>query len=356
MSLNLLTPINENGYGVAGYNFWNSLLKLGKDVSLFPIPDPNRVELPQDKVEQYKQSLIRARMFEWNAPCLRIWHQFDMAHRVGYGSMFGMPIFELDTFNDIEKHHLNHLDCCIVNSEWAREVVNNNCSVETEVIPLGVDNSVFYPDNSKRQRDHQTVFLNMGKWEIRKGHDILADAFNKAFTKNDDVVLKMCCTNRFYSEEENRQWEKYYKNSSLGDKIEIIPRLKGPADVAALMNSADCGVFPSRGEGWNLEALEMMACGKHIIITNYSAHTEFCNSDNSYLINIDEVEPAFDGKWFFNQGNWAKLGKDQMEQLVEHMRSFHRNRSLIYNREGHKTSLDYTWDKAAALLWRVVNG
>ena len=76
-----------------------------------------------------------------------------------------------------------------------------------------------------------------------------------------------------------------YKGSGLGNKIRMIPRQKTQNDVYNIMIQTDCGVFPARAEGWNLELLEMMACGKQVIATNYSAHTEFCNPDNCRLIN-----------------------------------------------------------------------
>ena len=84
----------------------------------------------------------------------------------------------------------------------------------------------------------------------------------------------------------------------MHSRIRILPRLNTHEDVAVIMSQADVGVFPSRAEGWNLEALEMLSMGKHLIITDYSAHTEFCNKDNSRLIQIDEMEDAHDGIWF----------------------------------------------------------
>ena len=68
------------------------------------------------------------------------------------------------------------------------------------------------------------------------------------------------------------------------------------------MSQTDCGVFPARAEGWNLELLEMMSCGKNVIATNYSSHTEFCNSENCMLVETTELEDAHDGKWFRGQG------------------------------------------------------
>ena len=54
------------------------------------------------------------------------------------------------------------------------------------------------------------------------------------------------------------------------------------------MSQVDCGVFPSRAEGRNLELLEMMSAGKHVITTDYSAHTEFCTKDNAGLVPITD--------------------------------------------------------------------
>jgi glycosyltransferase involved in cell wall biosynthesis len=118
------------------------------------------------------------------------------------------------------------------------------------------------------------------------------------------------------------------------------------------MASTDCGIFPSRAEGWNLELLEMMSCGKHVIATDYSAHTEFCTQENSLLVTIEEKETAYDGKWFTgNCGEWAKLGDNQVEQMVVHMRDIHKRKqsdSLGINKGGVATAKKFSWSNSAA--------
>ena len=119
------------------------------------------------------------------------------------------------------------------------------------------------------------------------------------------------------------------------------------------MKQVDCGVFPSRAEGWNLEALELMACGKQVIITNYAAHTQFCNTKNSLLVDIDEKELAFDNKWFFGQGNWAKISEKQIQSIANHMSSVYNAKktgSDMVNYEGIKTANQFTWSKSAEKL------
>jgi glycosyltransferase involved in cell wall biosynthesis len=113
------------------------------------------------------------------------------------------------------------------------------------------------------------------------------------------------------------------------------------------MSQVDCGVFPSRGEGWNLELLEMMAAGKHVIATNYSAHTEFCTEENCGLIPISEKEPAFDGKWFFGQGNWAAINAFEIKSLVQNMKDIASKVNKEVNEAGIQTAKTFSWQNTA---------
>ena len=273
-----------------------------------------------------------------------------MAERIGSGKFIGFPIFELDAFSDLEKHHLSSCDHLFVCSEWAKQVCLNNLHFgehRVHVVPLGVDGNIFKP--LPATQTDKTIFFNCGKWEIRKGHDVIIECFNKAFNASDDVELWMMCDNPFIGNQ-NEEWQKLYKESGLGDKIRLIPRQHSHHDVARLMNMVDCGVFPARAEGWNLELLEMMSCGKHVIATDYSAHSQFCNNDNAHLIKINSLETAYDGVWFKGTGEWARIDDQAKDQCVSHMRKIHKlkqNNELSINEHGIETAKEYTWDNTA---------
>ena len=153
--------------------------------------------------------------------------------------------------------------------------------------------------------------------------------------------------NPFLNEEQEKEWHHLYLNSPLGKKVKILPRVETHSEVANIMRNADVGVFPSRAEGWNLEALEMMALGKEVILTNYSAHTEFANDYNSRLINIEETEDAYDGIWFHGQGEWGSIGDKQINQLVTHMRECHEIKSSVNNKEGVYTAEEFGWNNCS---------
>lgn len=342
-NLNVLSPINLLSFGLIGLNVLLECKKLGVQPALWPIGSP---EAEPQHHEIVRDAVQAAKLYDPSSPCLTVWHPFDLARRVGRGPHSAIAIFELDRFSEGEAHHLRNLDVVFAPSEWAADVLIESGVDPARIAfaPLGVDPEVFRPTPL---REGPTTFLNVGKWEVRKGHDVLCEAFNKAFVEGDDVRLVLHTHNPFYSAEESRNWERYYKNSTLGHKIEVRnDRLPTHDAVRSLMAQADCGVFPSRSEAWGMPIGEMMAMGRHIITTNYSGMTEFCNRDNSHLIDVGDLEDAFDGKWFFGQGRWAAYGPDQIDQLVSHMRAVHRKKQegrLSLNEDGVNTMRSYTW-------------
>ena len=342
MRLNLQAPINQLGYGVAGINTLKALQAQDVEVSLFTIGQPQVTN--QADADAVRKGLETAQMFDPQAPCIKIWHQNQMAERIGSGKFIGFPIFELDTFNDLEKHHLNSCDHLFVCSKWAKEICLDQTRFgehRVHVVPLGVDMNIF--KSAPRRVDDKTIFFNCGKWEIRKGHDILIQAFNKVVEEYDNVELWMMCSNPFNSQEENNRWHQLYNHP----KVKLIPRAETQREVYNIMSQVDCGVFPSRGEGWNLELLEMMAVGKYVITTNYSAHTEFCSQENATLIPITDVEPAFDGKWFFGQGNWAKIDDEEINLLTQEMKLFAETCKGRQNTAGIETAKTFSWQNTA---------
>ena len=76
-------------------------------------------------------------------------------------------------------------------------------------------------ETKAKEDQSKTVFFNCGKWEVRKGHDVLVEAFNLAFSELDNVELWMMCENPFFDEKEQSDWIGLYKNSKLGKKLDF---------------------------------------------------------------------------------------------------------------------------------------
>jgi hypothetical protein len=199
------------------------------------------------------------------------------------------------------------------------------------------------------------VFLNVGKWEVRKGHEVLIHAFNHCFSEADHVELWMMTEYLELPPEDKQRWHKLYLDSKLGraGKIKILPPVASHVELAGIMRSASCGVFPSLAEGFNLELLETMACGRPVIATNYSAHTEYCNPANALLIETPRLVPAYDGRWHFGkQGNWAAWEHSQTDQLCDYLRHVYQLHAHgdIVNQNGVETGRKLTWDNTTTRI------
>lgn len=348
--INLNIPLNNTGYGVASWNIFKELLKEDYDITLFPIGN-GYADNEHDMLlaQQASQKILD---FDLDAPLIKIWHQFDLLNRINRGKYFAFPFFELDKFNNLEKKHLTAPDCIFVTCEWAKEIIlRETRQTNVEVIPLGVDTEIFYPKQNPDESIYK--FFNIGKWEIRKGHDILLKIFQTAFPYEKDVELHILAsetTNGYSDAAELYKWKQMYLSD---DRVKLLPGLQSHVDIANYIDSKHCGIFPSRAEGWNLELLESMAMNKPVITTNYSAHTEFCNEGNSYLVNIGETEPAIDGKAFKGQGSWAKIGNTQFDELVSHMRSCYSKR-VVANPAGLQTAKRFSWNNSAGCITKCI--
>lgn len=355
-SLTLVASIDGSGYGIVGLNVLKALEGVGHAVTFFPRPGAHDAppNLGLGDIALVMRCRRRGPSLDMAAPCLRISTEMDMTLFAGRGPRGGLPFFETTRFTDLELRHLRSLDVCFVASEWARSVaIDNDIDPEAVVVaPMGVDREIFY--DAPLGDAETTVFVNVGKWEYRKGQDVLLEAFGRAFSPGDAVELRLRCHNPWSVADDSR-WLELCKRSPMADHITVLARTPTQSGVADIMRAADCGVFPARAEGWNLGALEMLSCGRHVIATDYSAPTEYLDPSNALLVDVDELEPAGDPVWMpvyteHKTGDWARLGEHQLEQLVGHLRAVHQQKqdgTLGLNAAGIRTAQSYPWERTA---------
>lgn len=347
MNANFIAPINNLSYGICGLNLALQLDKL-INLSLFPIGQSS-VNTSREDASVIQKCIENSKMFDRKAKSVRLFHQFSLDlfpsdYRIGF------PIFELNKFNEVEIHHLKSCDEIFTCSLWGKKILNDNgIDLHISVIPLGVNRGIFKPIEVQRPNNN-TIFLAPGKLEIRKGFDCLADWFGEAFEESDNVELWMAWQNHFIDEKGHKEWEDLYRSSKLGSKIRFVPYQQSPHQLNLVYNNVDCLVSLSRAEGWNLPLLEGLSCGREVIATDYSGHSEFLDGENSYPIEITEFETAYDGKWFHGQGEWAVLGDSQKEEFIQYVRKIHerkQNGDNLFNEKGIETAKLYSWEHSA---------
>lgn len=129
---------------------------------------------------------------------------------------------------------------------------------------------------------HGTVFLAAFDFSLRKGWDVLLDAWCTAFASHDDVtlVLKVWSTTRgmdaaaIHAALAGRIAAGGRDPARVPD-IVIIDDLLGPEAMAGLYAACDVVVAPTRGEGWGRPLMEAMALGRPAIATGWSGPAAF---------------------------------------------------------------------------------
>jgi hypothetical protein len=348
-AFSFIAPYCRTGYGVVGAHLVREFGRLDANVAYFPLGgiDQSVVETPT-----LPTMLARQGSYDDQAPSVRLSQQFDLALHVGRGPRIGFPIFELDRFRPNERHQLLRQDRLLVTCEWAKRVLlDDGISVPIDIVPLGVDRTVFHEGVMPVKRAaHETVFMQVGKLEPRKGQRELLRAFEAAFTPKDPVRLVLVCHNPFVSEAQFNELAAPFRRSPMASRITLITKpFATQRDLAPQMAAADAAVFAVRAEGWNLEALEMLSMGKTVIATDYSAHTAFLTPANARLIAVDALEQPAGAM----VGRWAAWGDAQHEQLVAHLRAVHAEKqqgTLARNEAGIATSQHCSWTASAQAL------
>ncbi len=339
--MNIEAPFAQTGYGYCAYNIVKNIRL--PNVTVFPISGKINSEF------KGIETLCNLATYVPNAASFKIWHEYDLIRRIGRGKYGALTFFEINDLDEKRVASMNTPDVLMVPTKWAKGICDER-HIESHVVPMGVDRDIFKVEPFvEHERDIFKV-LNCGKWEIRKGHDILGEVFAEAFRGHKDVRLELMTSNMFLKPEEVLQWKNHYKQTVGADRVVFHENVNSHFDVARIINQNHIGIFPSRAEGWNMEALEMLSCAKHIIITNYSAHTEYCTPENSSLIEIDNLEPAFDGKWFNGQFKWAEIEDKQKKDMVAALRDLYdkwRAGDTLFNMEGVLTAMKYSWRRTA---------
>lgn len=95
----------------------------------------------------------------------------------------------------------------------------------------------------------------------------------------------------------------------MSDKLILVTGYLPRKDIYGLTNACDVYISLHRAEGFGIGVAEAMQLGKPVIVTDYSATTEFCNSDNSFPIpyHLIAIRP---GEYFESMRTWADADID----------------------------------------------
>ena len=186
--------------------------------------------------------------------------------------------------------YLDQFDLIVAGSTWNKNILLQHGLSRVVRVLQGVDTSVFNPIPVPRLIHASLVVFSGGKLEIRKGQDVVIQAFKKLLAVCPDALLIASWCNESTSLS-SISMSPYVSGApamgdanSIGNWLEsqgvprrnfLVPGILNSAQMASLLKQADLAVFPNRCEGGtNLVAMEAIACGIPTVLSANSGHLD----------------------------------------------------------------------------------
>lgn len=224
---------------------------------------------------------------------------------------------------------------------------------KVQVIPNGIEPELFTPlgDTYPLRTKKKFRLLFVGGTIFRKGIDILLNAYKKAFNANDNIclVIKDMGGESFYKGQNAKEYIQKLKLDPKNPEIEYIDTYLDEPQMASLYRACDVFACPYRGEGFSLPALEAMACGLPVVVTEGGATEDFVTDSCGWKIPAagKSIGDKIDDKPLTGE---AFLLEPDENHLSELLRSIYADPSDVFIK-GIKASYTartiWTWERAS---------
>lgn len=259
----------------------------------------------------------------------------------------------------------------VTGSSWAKNemlrAVQSVGASDTRVTQAiqGVDADVFRPSQEIAPDPDWFTIYSGGKWELRKGQDVVIRAAAVMMERHKNVRLVAAWSNAWAQSAETMRASRLIRvaQSGLGtmadiqqsailngipnDRVEFIGP-KGHGLSAPDMNRCDVALFPNRCEaGTNLVLMEAMSCGLPVIATTEHGHADVTGHLPKPF--------AIGGKRFTVEeggmavAEWYEPGLEETIEALEHA-YVSRGSLSVHGQRNRDAMARFTWTACAQSL------
>lgn len=223
-------------------------------------------------------------------------------------------------------------DLVLAGSTWCVERLREAGVEGAELLIQGVDGELFYPVDAAGSGGEFVVFSG-GKFELRKGQDLVLRAFAQLQQRCPEMVLLTAWENHWPQTMESMRRSPYISyelaQGSWREQLSCLCAKNGvdPARVRVcpmvphhkmrgVMARSHVGVFPNRCEGGtNLVLMEYMACGRPVIAGFSSGHRDVVTPECGVV--LEKLKPF---EYVLEDGTVAGYWEEpELDDLVEAM-------------------------------------
>jgi glycosyltransferase involved in cell wall biosynthesis len=285
----------------------------------------------------------------------------------------GFAVFEEDLLPKIAvdraKRWYRHF---ATGSTYCADVLKRHGFENVSTVLHGVDFRVFHPEANAREIFHDKfVVFSGGKFEFRKGQDVVIRAYKALQDRHSDVAFVNSWYNHWPQSRDTMALSKLieYTPPSSGSHAEWIHKMLsaygidmgrvltiGMRDNSMLPridHNTDVGLFPNRAEGGtNMVMMEYMACGKPVVGAFNTGHKDVLNEQNAVLVINHRLLPILGD----DKALTAHWNDPDLDETIEKLEWAYQNRSRLMEL-GRQAALDmsgFTWKRVAEGLLNAV--
>jgi glycosyltransferase involved in cell wall biosynthesis len=269
--------------------------------------------------------------------------------------------------NDIEalrhtRRAAREWDVIVAGSSWCEHQLRIGGVKQTSMILQGIDPANFFPV-AHRADDGRFIVFSGGKFEFRKGQDLVIAAMRAFMQRHNDAYLACSWINqwpfslatmlqsphisfRMSDEDCTTILQRTLHDNGIPVERAYVAPLIDNTLIRQIYQQTDIGVFPNRCEGGNnMVMCEYMACGRTVVASDATGHADVITAQNAFPLSSYTPILSRDGA-----GQPAAVWHEaSVDELVEQLEFAYQNRGIRSQKErvAAEDMKRLAWDKAA---------
>ena len=261
------------------------------------------------------------------------------------GYKIAFNVWESTRYPDNFFKRLFYFDEVWVPSQWQMDclVEQGYPKEKISVVPEGVDVETFKPLKDIPKKD-KFRFLLFGRWEWRKSTTEIIRTFGEAFKGRNDVELICSVENPYPSDGLTSTKDRMINNHLFYDNVTYV-NFPSREEYIKYLQEGDVFVSCARSEGWNLPAIEAMACGTPTMYSNWGGQLQFTQNKGIPVKIHGLVDANKEHKDF--PGQYCEPDFEDLDYQMRSVYEEYKNNKILAQWDSVEIHKSFNWDKIA---------
>ena len=269
--------------------------------------------------------------------------------------LIGFEVCDTSHITPLASYTASQFDVVVLPSTWCKEVfAKSGVMTRLEVIPHGIDDVFLRDDIEPKDEDVKNI-------RELKGFKVLFFLWHSGYRKGADIVANALARL-------NRKYHNVYLIVKMVDILDPLMRFLmfvpntifimkwlSKEDLVALYDSVDLVIVPSRGGGFELNAIEALARRKPVIVSEWGSFNDYCSecikAKTRRWVKIFELDALTK---HIHDGLGCEADPIDLAEKIEYVMNNYDEVLKHYEPIFERVRREYTWDRVGEKLYNLI--